>query len=314
MPKRTNNNIASEEDFYPGSADDNPSEPVRKKLSVDQKKAILSIVETSMRTSSSSNSAFPHTVEMANQYQHDSLQEKLSLDQRREILSLIEQGIEVTGHATTESSMQRPQHEGITITRSQKNEIMLLVEQSLEAMVDETSKHKRRHYTKEQKDEMLALTTSCAEEGMSTNAAIKYLNTIPGYEKVTRKMIREWRLNRFPAPRGRKVSHEFEVEVIAEILDITGHDVTNPACNVKDISFEEVRRAAINVRDRHYAEVGQKWMTNPKTKDLHFSSNWVRKLLARASRANAVQDKDADPNNNQSLQLELETDSDEEAD
>lgn len=308
MPKRPTD--ISVDDYYPEAPDESPSEPSRKKLSTDQKKEILRIVESSIN-SASSNTNFPHLVaDPMNQYQDNVLPEKLTLDQRREIFSRIEQGIETTGQALTETSVQRSALAGgISITRSQKNEIMLLVEQSLEALVDDLSKNKRRHYTKEQKDDMLALAASCAEEGMSTNAAIKYLNTIPGYEKVTRKMIREWKLNRFPAPRGRKVSHEFETEVIAEILAITGLDVTNPDCNIKEISFDDVRRAAINVRDRNFADVGQKWLTDPKTKDLHFSSNWVRKLLARASRSSTIQDKGE--NNNQNLTLELETDSDE---
>jgi len=52
---------------------------------------------------------------------------------------------------------------------------------------------------------------------------------------------------------------------------------------MKSISQEDVKIAARNVRNRIYDGEGQKWGVHPKTKDLQFSSNWVRKLLRRNS-------------------------------
>ena len=62
----------------------------------------------------------------------------------------------------------------------------------------------------------------CKDDGMSAYAAIKYINTIQGYEKVTRKMTRGWKVSNENAPRGRKGCDELEREVLREISVTTG--------------------------------------------------------------------------------------------
>lgn len=245
----------------------------------------------------------------------------LSNDQKKEILFMIERVLESQScEELAEILRQRSLHttssrgNGMThasISRSQKNELLLLFNNTLEFLVDESSKIKRRHYSKEQKDEIVSIMNSCKDDGMSANAAIKYINTIPGYEKVSRKMIREWKGNNEALPRGRKVCEEFELEVLREIAITTGRNFlvnsVSELPDLKTISYDDVKIAARNVRDRAYEEVGQKWAANPKTKDLQFSSNWVRKLLRRniqrlAKEANNSIDADSDSDNDSNAQ------------
>ena len=153
----------------------------------------------------------------------------LRQDQKKDLLNLFELILDSQSDEDVPDAVRQRQtlpnranSSRVSITRAQKNEILLLINNTLEGIIDESTKIKRRHYTKDQKDEIVQLMNGCKDDGMSAYAAIKYINTIQGYEKVTRKMTREWKVSNENAPRGRKVCDEFEREVLREISVTTG--------------------------------------------------------------------------------------------
>ena len=142
-------------------------------------------------------------------------------------------------------------------------------------LVAQGVKAKRTQYTEAQKVSAITKT-----ESLSLKNAVKAIRAVPGYEKVSAKMLRDWREAK-PAKRaGRKVDMVFEAAVLNELIYTAvancadAHSVSIVA-NVA-YSYDIVAQAARNV---------QKWpkfRSQVKVQALKFSKRWVAGWFERA--------------------------------
>lgn len=216
---------------------------------------------------------------------------RINDEQKQEILHLIDLGIDSSNDndETGPSSSSAPSR----ALPFAKSEMMTIIEHNLALQADSSTRNSRKRYSTEQKAEVLALVEAAKAEGLSGNAAIKYLNTIPGYDSIRSKMIRDWKIVKELQPRGRKICEEFEDEVLQEArrdIDETLNQYQmstenrrvdeNSGFDYSLLKYHDIKLAARRVLERSY-DGEQKWLLNDQTKNLQFSSNWVRKVLQR---------------------------------
>lgn len=165
-----------------------------------------------------------------------------------------------------------------SIVRAEKKETVNKRNSSKRGIVEvsaaETLKAKRTHYGDSIK-QIIEIYDSY--ENGSKHAAMAMINSINGYEHVTRKSISKWKsaLRRptVKKTRGKKANGEFEDLVMQEYTLVAAIDSAA-------YSYKIIRSCAERVRNRAYDGV-HKFQTDPLTKNLKFSDKWVVGLLRR---------------------------------
>lgn len=77
---------------------------------------------------------------------------------------------------------------------------------------------KRHHYTFKQKQIAIAMYDRIVDKGYTQNQAVRYINHVQGYEKVSWKMVNDWKTSKVESKRGRRVDAEFEDDVLGEVI------------------------------------------------------------------------------------------------
>eukprot|EP00966_Prymnesium_polylepis_P068996 1602856-Prymnesium_polylepis.1 len=131
-------------------------------------------------------------------------------------------------------------------------------------------------YTPAQKRKVVEQTA-----GMQPAAAIKYLKTVAGYEKVNKKMLKCWRRNDGKAKRksGVKPYVEFEKAVLddliySEVELIDGKETAVVKANVV-YSHAMIETAAKKI------QATDEFKFDPKVAAMKFSRPWIRGWLRR---------------------------------
>jgi transposase-like protein len=175
-------------------------------------------------------------------------------------------------------------------------------EQAWSDLNDGSDKVHRAKYSEEEKRDILQLVCKLCKEGLeiegkhvicSTSREVEaVVRTMKGYEKVTRKMIREWFMkiqNGTVASkkRGVKVNEMFELAVINRLMEreLT-EDVTNRDTEIMNAAFtyDMFRNAAEDVRKL------SPFSEDPSLQKLVFSNGWVQSLKRRYQIRNNTMD------------------------
>lgn len=145
------------------------------------------------------------------------------------------------------------------------------------------------HYTTDQRALVCSIWKT-APAG-SKGKVLESIQSIKGFETVSKQSIALWVTNRAVKKRGTRSIFEFESLVLQECLlyrvESTGSDDVEKLVVEVNLCFnyDVVRRSAERVRQRVYNVEGKMvkvWMQHPKVKRLKFSDKWVWSVYKRA--------------------------------